>query len=314
MRYDLCLAWNWKHDADFVGLLDMACRSHGLALLQITPDNLADLLQSLVNQQISFRAFWDRASDNDARFIPVVQWARDHTTYRLNPYERASRAWDKAAMHLIFISAGLQTPYTIILPPYEEQPLLPPIDLGPLGDGFAVKPAHGGGGEGVVLGATSLSQVLVTRQEHPADKYLLQACIFPAHLGSRPAWFRIIYCAGRMYPCWWDTLTHVYTPLTPAEESCYGLSPLCDITTSIARLCGLELFSTEIALTPEGLFVIVDYVNDQIDLRLQSKASDGVPDDVVQGIVEGLVALVAAQLWSSKCTSPPEVSSPGTCA
>jgi len=294
--YDLCLAWNWKHDGDLVGLLEMACRSHGLSLLQATPSNLEELLPALASQQITFRAFWDRASDADARFMPLVQWAREHAAFRLNPYERASRAWDKAVMHLAFIGAGLQTPYTIILPPCEEQPLLPPIDLGPLGGGFAIKPAHGGGGEGVVLGATSLSQVLAARQEHPADKYLLQACVSPTHLGSRPAWFRIIYCAGRMYPCWWDTLTHVYTPLTPAEERGYTLSPLREITTSIAHLCGLDLFSTEIALTPEGLFVIVDYVNDQIDLRLQSKASDGVPDDMVQDIVEGLAALVTAQI------------------
>ena len=298
--YDLCLAWNWEYDADFVMLLDMACRSNGLSLLQITPDNLVDLLQSLVNHQITFRAFLDRASEADARFIPLVQWARNHAVYRINAYEQASRTWDKIAMHLTLSNAGLPTPYTIILPSYEEQPDLPSIDLSPLGDSFAIKPAHGGGGEGVVIEATSLAQVLVARQEYPTDRYLLQAHIVPAQLGSRPAWFRVIYCAGRVYPCWWDTWTHVYTPVTLAEESRYGLAPLRHITASIARLCRLDLFSTEISLTPDSLFVIVDYVNDQIDLRLQSKAFDGVTDDIVQDIVEGLVGLVEAH-----CSSPP---------
>jgi len=292
--YDLCLAWNWEYDADFVMLLDMACRSNGLSLLQINPDNLVDLLQSLVNHQITFCAFLDRASETDRRFIPLVQWARNHAVYRINPHEQASRTWDKAAMHLALISAGLYTPYTIILPSYEEQPDLPPIDLSLLGDSFAIKPSHGGGGEGVVIEATSLCQVLVARQEYPTDRYLLQAHVVPTQLGSRPAWFRVIYCAGQVHPCWWDTRTHVYTPLTFAEESRYCLSPLRDITASIARLCGLDLFSTEISLTPDGLFVIVDYVNDQIDLRLQSKALDGVPDDIVQDIAERLAGLVAA--------------------
>jgi hypothetical protein len=292
--YDLCLAWNWEYDADFIALLDMACWSHGLSLLLITPDNLGDRLQSLINHQITFRVFWDRASDADARFVPIVQWARHHAIYRINPHEQASRTWDKAAMHLALISAGLYTPYTIILLSYEEQPDLPPIDLSLLGDSFAIKPAHGSGGEGVVIEATSLGQVLAARQEYPTDRYLVQAHIVPAQLGSRPAWFRVIYCAGRVYPCWWDTRTHVYTPVTLTEENRYSLGPLHDITASIARLCWLDLFSTEISLTPGGLFVIVDYVNDQIDLRLQSKALDGVPDHIVLDIVERLIGLVTA--------------------
>jgi hypothetical protein len=68
---------------------------------------------------------------------------------------------------------------------------------------------------------------------------------------------------------------------------------------TIARISELELLSTEIALTPEGLFVVVDYVNDQIDLRLQSKANDGVPDYIVHTIAERLADLVA----SRKCLS-----------
>lgn len=294
ISYDLCLAWNWKYDADFAMLVNMACQSQGLSLLQITPDNLGDVLQSLVDNRITFRAFFDRASDADVRFIPVVQWAREHAVYRINPYERASRTWDKAAMHLALTSVGLHTPYTIILPPYEEQPVLPQTDLSPLGDRFTIKPAHGGGSEGVVIEANSWSQVLVARQEYPTDKYLLQAHIVPARLGSRTAWFRVISCAGQVYPCWWDTSSHIYTLVTFVEESRYCLTPLRHITASIARVCGLELFSTEIALTPDGLFLVVDYVNDQIDLRLQSKALDGVPDDIVRDIARRLVALVGA--------------------
>ncbi len=294
ISYDLCIIWNWEHDADFVTLLEIACRWHGLSLLQITADNLGDMLQSLVNNLIAFRTFFDRASETDVRFVPVVQWSREHAVYRINPYEQASRTWDKASMHPAVIGAGLYTPYTIILPSYHEQPVLLPIDLSPLGDRFTIKPAHGGGGEGVIMEATSWSHVLVARQRYPADRYLLQAHIVPAQLGSRSAWYRVIYCAGRVYPCWWDTQTHIYTPVTLAEESRYRLAPLRHTTASLARICGLQLFSTEIALTPDGLFVVVDYANDQIDLRLQSKALDGVPDEIVRDIAERLVALVAA--------------------
>ncbi|MEJ2555403.1 MAG: hypothetical protein P8186_04055 [Anaerolineae bacterium] len=244
MGYDLCLAWNWEYDADFVALLDKACRSQGLSLLQIRPDNLGDLLHSVVNHQIDFRAFFDRASDVDARFMPLVQWACKHGVYCINSYEEASRTWDKARLHPVLIKAGLLTPHTIVLPSYEEQADVPPIDLKPLGQRFAIKPAHGGGGDGVVTG--------------------------------------------------WNPDTHIYTPVTSAEKSGYCLSPLQAITASIAHLCRLDLFSTEIALTPDGHFVVVDYVNDQIDLRLQSRSVDGVPDLIVQDVAARLTGLVTA--------------------
>jgi hypothetical protein len=291
-RYDLCLAWEWEYDADFVIVLDAVCQSHGLSLLQITPENVVEISDSLVKHQIACRVFWDRASEDDARFIPLVQWAADHCVYRINPFEKARLTWDKGAMHRAFTELGLHTPYTIILPPYEEHPEIPSVDWKALGERFTIKPAHGGGGEGVVAEATSLSQVQGARQEYPDDRYLLQTHVIPIQLGSRAAWFRVFYCAGKIFICWWNTETHVHIPVTAAEETRNDLGPLRTITTTIARFCGLDLFSTEIALTAKGRFVVVDYVNDQIDLRLESKAVDGVPDEIVQEIAEGIVGLV----------------------
>jgi hypothetical protein len=289
--YDLCLAWNWEHDADFVKLLDLTFKSRGLSLLQITPENLVNAIQFLGNEEIIFRTFFDRASDADPRFIPIVQWACHHTAHHINFHELACRAWDKVAMHQA-ISVHMDTPFTVILPSYDEQPLLSEIDLASVGGSFIIKPAYGGGGDGVITEATSLNQVLVARRQFPSQRYLLQAHIIPARLGSRMAWFRVVYCAGKAYPCWWDNGTHIYTPVISDEETCYNLGSLRCITSSIARMCGLELFSSEITLTPEGRFVIVDYVNDPIDLRLQSKAFDGVPDDIVRDITERLAELV----------------------
>jgi hypothetical protein len=290
-RYDLCLTWNWEHDADFVKHLDLACKSRGLSLLQITPENLEDVVQSLGNEEITFRTFFDRAADADPRFIPIVQWACHHAVHPINSHELACRAWDKVAMHQA-ISPHMDTPFTLILPSYDEQPLLSEIDLASLGESFIIKPAYGGGGAGVITEATSLNQVLVARQQFPSQRYLLQAHVIPARLGSRMAWFRVVYCTGKVYPCWWDNCTHIYAPVISDEETCYHLGSLRRITSSIARMCGLELFSTEITLTPDGRFVIVDYVNDPIDLRLQSKAFDGVPDDMVRDIAERLAELV----------------------
>lgn len=295
--YDLCLAWNWEYDAEFVSLLEAACRAWGLALLTVTPANLVAAVRALHDGRVSFRVFFDRASDTDERFLGLVRWARLAGLPCINSYERARCAWDKAAMHQA-LSATLPTPYTIVVPPYDEQPELPALDLVPLGTAFDVKPAHGGGGRGVVLGATTAEQVQRARQEFPADTYLLQAHVVPALLDGRPAWFRVLSCSGRVFPCWWHPQTHVYTPVTAEDEAAYGLGRLQSMAADIAEVCSLELFSCEIALTESG-FVVVDYVNDPIDLRLQSRAADGVPDAIVHAVAAGLAEFVAG------CCAPP---------
>lgn len=290
--YDLCLLWNWEYDDDFVSLLNSACRSHSISLMQITPQNLMQHLRALADNQISFRALLDRASDTDPRVMPIIQWARDNAVYRINPYEHAIRTWDKATMHHVLSRFCLHTPYTMILPSYEQEPILGPLDLSPLGDRFTIKPAHGSGGEGVVNNANSLSQVLSARRDHPSDRYLLQAHVVSAQLDFHTAWFRVIYCGGKVYPCWWDSRRRFYTPVTCAEQDRYSLGTLRETVVLIAKLCKLDLFSTEISLTPDGFFVVVDYVNDVLDLRLQSKTPDGVPDNIVHDIAEQLTLLV----------------------
>ena len=134
-------------------------------------------------------------------------------------------------------------------------------------------------------------QILRARMEFPEQKYLIQATVVPRTIHGQPAWFRVFYSAGKTYPCWWHPLTHVFSIVTPADENKYTLLPLHDITQRIASLCKLDWFSTEIALTLEE-FVVVDYVNDAIDTRIQSKAADGVPDEVMRAIAGKLAGLV----------------------
>jgi hypothetical protein len=329
--YDLCLAWNWEYDAGFARLLGEACCRRGLRLLEVTPETVevssanqvddsasASGAQSGIGDSrrqysqwqleaalardaprkpawlgdISFRALWDRASDSDERFQPLVDWARGAGILRINPQEKARWAWDKATMHLEFISRGLCTPHTIILPPFAEQPEMPEVDLRVLGGPFAIKPALEGGGVGVVLEATSAAQVQRAREEFPQEKVLLQPTIQPVCLGGRAAWFRVLYCCGAVYANWWDTGTHVYTRLGAEESAGFGLSELKQVTRRIAQICGLDLFSSEMALTSEGTLLVMDTVNDPVDLRLQSEAVDGVPDAIVENIASRIAQMI----------------------
>ncbi len=297
-HFDLCLAWNWDYDRDFVRLLAEACARFDLAFLPVGPENLESIMAGLSSRETSFSTFLDRASDSDPRFQRLADEACQEPIYQVNPREFAAWSADKATMHLEFISRGLDTPHTILLPPYDEQTWLPEIDLAPLGGRFAIKPGSLGGGEGVLLEGVSLEQVQSARQQFPKEKYLLQAQVVPQVLEGRRAWFRLLVCNGAVYPCWWDPDTHAYARVTADERFRYGLRSLNEMARRISQVCRLDLFSTEIALASNGSLLAVDYVNDPLDLRLQSTAVDGVPDAIVENIARRLARLAQRHRWN----------------
>lgn len=288
--YDLSLAWYWQYDSDFVRYIEAACAARGLTLWQITPANVLQAITELYTQQATFNSLLDRAND-DLRFEPIRRFAREKHLHRVNPAELSHWAEDKATMHLELIQAGLQTPYTILLAPFVDQPILPTLDLTPLGPGFVLKPAVGGGGEGVRLNASSMEDIQRARMEFPDQKYLAQAHIAARLIAGRCAWFRVFYVGGDCFPCWWNPSTHIYAAMTSDEEKQFELAPLRQVAERIARVCKLDWFSTEVAITDDGRYVVVDYVNDGIDTRIQSKAADGVPDEVMKQMADKLVAL-----------------------
>jgi hypothetical protein len=54
-------------------------------------------------------------------------------------------------------------------------------------------------------------------------------------------------------------------------------------------LTGLDFFSTEIVIPENKKFIVIDYVNDQCDMRIKSKHFDGVPDSIVGKIIDNMV-------------------------
>jgi hypothetical protein len=282
--------------------METACARHGLTASQIRPANLLEAITEIYTGQATFKTLLDRAAD-DLRFEPVRRFAKDNHLRRINPAELSHWAGDKATMHLELIQAGVQTPYTILLASFIDQPILPTLDLTPLGMKFVIKPALGGGGEGVRLNASSLDDIQRARIEFPDQKYLVQAHIEARLISGRQAWFRVFYVAGHSLPCWWNPSTHVYGILTSDEEKQFELAPLHEVVERIARVCKLDWFSTEVALTDEGRFVVVDYVNDGIDMRLKSRAADGVPDEVVKQITENLTELVCRETKGGNVSS-----------
>jgi len=286
-HFDLAVAWDWEHDHEFIAILEAQIHFHRLRFFSISHHNVTETLKRLQKGTLTFGAILDRASDTDENFLPLAKYLKKSSTLFLNHPDAVDHAIDKATMHLEFITKGIHVPFTIIISPYSKKTdvELSLSDLSRLGRPFIIKPANTtGGGVGVILGAETLKDVIESRQHHRNDKYLLQEKITPVRFHNRKAWFRVFSICGAVIPCWWDDDTHIYETITHNEVSDAGLRPLITITRTIREICKLEFFSTEIAKTSEKKFVVVDYVNDTCDMRLQSRHRDGVPDIVVREV------------------------------
>jgi glutathione synthase/RimK-type ligase-like ATP-grasp enzyme len=293
------LAWNWEHDHDFVNQLDRACHYAGLSCYLVSHHNLQQTYLEVQNNERRFEYFLDRASDEDARFLQFNQLLQAKGTKFVNAHHHYQRSIDKANIHGELLAQGLQLPLTIILPSYDAEPAFDPRLIEPLPKPFVVKPARGSGGFGVIVAATRPDDVVQTRAKFRNQRFLVQQRIEPAILAGRRAWFRVYHVCGQVIPCWWDDATHHYGVITPTDLAHVNTSELARIVRIIAQVAQLDFFSTEIALDKDGRYIVVDYVNDPCDMRLQSKHFDGVPDTVLRQIVVHIVNHVKKQFVSN---------------
>jgi hypothetical protein len=284
MYVDVVLLWEWEHDEDFVRIFDRKCQQFRLQSYLVHPYNQPEVLEKLKAGQFNARVFYDRASDNQPAFEPLVKKLLANGAIPLNHPEKLASALDKAVMHQKLADHKVHVPYTIILSPYRDWTKIKIGELIRLGEPFIIKPATGGGGIGVEANAKTIFDIVKAREGRSREKFLLQEKVLPVHFGDRRAWFRTYYVCGEILSCWWDDLTHIYFRVTPEEEKIYGLERLKHVVQQIADLTELDFFSAEIAIVDRETFVVVDYVNDQCDMRLKSRGADGVPDDFVEEI------------------------------
>lgn len=304
--FDLAIAYSWEYDLDFIQAIKKIFEERNLSFLPITFDNLNEIFIQIRNDEIEIKYFLDRASDAEEDFIPLAKLIQEKKFFIINQYSNVEFAIDKATMHLEFITNGINTPYTIIISPYKEKKdiELSLEQLAKLGRPFIIKPANTtGGGIGVVMGAETLADVLKARQHLENDKYLLQEKIEPIELEGKRFWFRSFYAFGKIIHCWWNDLTHIYSEISDEDFQKYNLFEMNSIVQKIHHITNLEFFSTEIAFTKENKFIVIDYVNDQCDMRFQSKHFDGVPDNVVYEIIYSLAEFVQKEKTNINSTN-----------
>ena len=294
-NFDLGISSNWEYDVDFVSLLEKHFHDEGLSTYVIHPNNVTEVKEDLLHKRLAFSCYLDRAWDVDERFEEIGKILQRRKTRIYNPYKNVLHAIDKASMHLEFITAGLHVPYSIIIPPHnqKEDIKLSVEDLAILGRPFIIKPCNTtGGGIGVVTGAESLKEVLKERAAYTHDKYLIQEKIYPGIIDGKRTWFRCFWAFGKVIVVFWDDQTHVYEVISEELKSKINIKKFSQITKTIFGIIQLDFFSTEVVLTNENKFVVIDYVNDQCDMRLKSKHVDGVPDEIVDLIISYLIKAV----------------------
>lgn len=287
--FDLAIAYKWKYDKEFVELIEHNFQTEGLHTFVINRFNVNEVIRSLKGKRIYFRSYLDRASDEDPEFLPIAKLLARKKSYIINPHNKTKKSVDKVLMHKKLVKKQFRLPKTFLLPAFNfhKNIRLDDNQLMELGLPFIIKPSlMSGGGEGVIKSAVSLNQIRDERKKNQLEKYLIQEKIYPGKLQGRRAWFRVIWAFDRVIPTWWDDHTHIYHKVSKNEMAKYNLLPLYRITKRLARITQLDYFSTEIALTKDHKFVLIDYINDQCDMRLKSNHQDGVPDEVVNEFIE----------------------------
>jgi hypothetical protein len=295
-RYDLVITHDWEYDRDFVRLVAASAQARSLATLLVAPGESGRALEAFRAGGLDLGVLLDRASGSSPEFIELQALAVERGRDVIEPLDKVRWASDKATMHLEFLTAGLPTPHTVILPSVAAQAdiRVSSADLAPLGVPFVIKPANTTGGSlGVVADASTTDDILAARRTYPADKYLLQEKVVPLARDGRRFWFRGFYVLGEVHLTWWDDRTHLYGELAYDRAAAEGLVPIYAIVRTIARVSRLRFFSTEVALDVRGRFVVVDYVNEICDMRLRSAHADGVPDAVVQRVADRIAAYAA---------------------
>jgi hypothetical protein len=122
-----------------------------------------------------------------------------------------------------------------------------------------------------------------------SSSVLVQKKLAPKKLDGHVGWFRVFYVLGEIIPCWWEPPTNQYQLVTPMQQRVFKLAPLRKIVRELARVSKITFFSTEITLTSDDRFQVVDYVNTNCDMHARSFWPTGVPDEVVRHISRLLV-------------------------
>lgn len=314
----------------FVDSLSSECGRQGLRFVHCSThdqaERMRDAIESgrlrvrcLVNYLLSDPSF------RSPNRLPIA--VKDRGGVVLNDPEAGFHS-GKAYLHAELAKRGVELPRTIIWRRWQSFDVLLRNGLEELGAPLVCKSSSGGGGRDLVISLDAKREDLEElRLRDPKVAYLVQEFVRPTVFGRRPAWFRVYYCLGAVFPtfqawtnwpgqefprgtaarsvsaaparrvdpAWIHSATA--TEVSRRDRERYGLSRLNEITRIIAEISGFEFFSCEIAAVQDQgqlRFLPIDYVNNLTYMRAQSEVGPkGIPDRVAHRIARHLTATLA---------------------
>ena len=299
-----------KLDTDdyFIHTVQRLCAEARLNFFLIEPAWVESFFEHFQQGRVWTRVLLNMHSEHhqpDDIYHRLVKLAAERNTQVIDPPDRAQAAFDKSRLHPRLVEAGIHVPWTLVVP--AERPgdwRLSDEQRTELGVPFVIKPAMGYGRKGLVMDAIAEADLARSEAAWPDQNYLLQRRIIPRDLRGAPVYFRVYFVFGSVWLSWWNCYTDRYRLVTPVERKELGLDQLEEIVRRIAALTGMTFFSTEIAQTEAGEFVVIDYVNDQCHLLSQSAHPQlGVPDELIAAIARRIVEAVQAAIRPSVAAS-----------
>lgn len=289
--YDVALATG--HDY-FSSRVQALCGQFDLSFFLIEPLWVTEFVRKLQAGEIKVRVLIDMVSDAylpDDIYFTLAQEVKKAGGYVIDDPDAGAIMGHKAKFHQMLVAQAIPVPETVIV---ERSALstfrLTDAILAQVGVPFVVKPAWGYGRQGVILEGCSEDDLHRSAAATPhSDAFLLQRKIVPTSLAGQVGWFRMFHVFGEVIPCWWHPTTGNYQLVTPLEERRFKLRPLIKITRDIAHVSKIHFFSSEIALTDEGRFFVIDYLNTECDMHTKSFWPSGVPDELARHVAWVLV-------------------------
>jgi hypothetical protein len=299
--YDLVMTHKLDTDDFFIHRVQQRCGELGLNFFLIEPLFVERFFQAYTKHELWAKVLLNMHSEHhlpDDPYNRLVWAAHRRNTKVIDPPDLAEAAFDKARMHHKLLEAGFNVPYTITVTVEQTASFkLTAEQAEGLGSPFVIKPSHGYGRKGVILDAENEQDLARSVAAWRNSAYLLQRLIQPLRVAEVPVYFRAFYVFGQVWICWWNCFTDHYSKVTEKDRAEYNLPELEDMIIRVAQLSRMNFFSSEIALTQNREFVLIDYVNDQCHMLSQSADPKiGVPDTIVASIAHRLVDAAAQMI------------------
>jgi hypothetical protein len=301
-----------NNNAALTRMFHEALSPYGLSLLVANKSNVAKLTTEIGAGKIRPHVLLDLCSACEPAFGELLKAAAKAGVYTIGEPAKLEQWTYKARAQKKLEEAGLPVPPTVLIRAADKSRDLTADERQAIGEKCVIKPSWGVAGKGVMANVKPTAEKIeAARQFDPKDDYLVQRLIKWEKLGARTAYLRGYNVLGCRTLLWWAPETRIYDLVTWEDLRQHDLMPAIDLIDRMARLTGMDYFSSEIAITNgvgQPRFVLIDYCNDQCDLNPQSAQADGPPDEWVKWVCgrfaefvwrkkEGVEAPEGHELW-----------------